>query len=150
MVKVGDVFEIETAKGRAYFQYFGKAPVMGALIRVLPGTYDADPELSKLVEEKTNFWVFFPVSASLKQGVIKKKGNFPLPVHSKEMPVFRSGIINQETKRVNTWWFWDGTQEWMVGSITDEQRKMPIKAAWNDTMLIKRIEDGWLPEKDAF
>jgi hypothetical protein len=68
MIKIGDVFAIETTSGKAYFQFVKKIPPMGSLIRVLPGTYNELPDLDALVEEKTNFWIFFPVSAALKQG----------------------------------------------------------------------------------
>ncbi|KAB0641126.1 hypothetical protein F7R21_16180 [Burkholderia latens] len=52
------------------------------------------------------------------------------------------------TGKVENRWLWDGENEWMVGQITAGQRKLPIREAWNDTMLINRIEEGWLPEKN--
>jgi hypothetical protein len=41
--KLGDVLEIETTKGLAYFQYTHQHPVYGGLIRVLPGLYAERP-----------------------------------------------------------------------------------------------------------
>jgi hypothetical protein len=149
MIKVGDVFQIKTSIGEAYFQYTKKNPTMGSLIRVLPGTYSAEEvNLKELVDVKTNFWIFFPVGAALKRGIIKKAGHFPIPEHSLEAPTFRAGVTDPLTKRVETWWFWDGMKEWKVGEINVEQRKFPIRGSWNDTLLIQRIEEGWLPEKD--
>ena len=46
------------------------------------------------------------------------------------------------------WWLWDGEKEWQIGSITNEQRKLPIRQIWNDTMLIARLEQEWRPETD--
>jgi hypothetical protein len=63
--------------------------------------------------------------------------------------VFRAGVVDPAVGKVVDWWLWDGEKEWRVGSISDEQRKLPIRGCWNDTMLIKRIEEGWLPENDA-
>lgn len=148
MIKIGDVFAIATISGKAYFQFVKKIPPMGSLIRVLPGRYDSEPNLDILVEEKTNFWVFFPVSAALKQGIIQKTKGCTIPAHAKETPTFRAGVVDPSTGRVDTWWFWNGEKEWKVGEITEEQRKFPIRGSWNDTLLVQRIEEGWLPEKD--
>lgn len=148
MIKIGDVFVIATTSGKAYFQFVKKIPPMGSLIRVLPGTYHDEPDLDVLVEEKTNFWIFFPASAALKQGIIQKANSCTVPTHSKETPTFRAGVVDPSTGRVDAWWFWNGEKEWKVGEITEEQRKFPIRGTWNDTLLVQRIEEGWLPEKD--
>ncbi|MFJ2363880.1 hypothetical protein ACIPIN_09290 [Pseudomonas sp. NPDC087697] len=148
MIKIGDVFAIATTSGKAYFQFVKKIPPMGSLIRVLPGTYNEVPDLDVLVGEKTNFWVFFPVSAALKQGIIHKAKGCAIPEHSQETPTFRAGVVNPSTGRVDAWWFWNGEREWKVGEITQEQREYPIRGTWNDTLLVQRIEEGWLPEKD--
>lgn len=149
MIKVGDVFEIKTAIGHAYFQFVKKIPPMGSLIRVLPGTY-SEPidDLSDLIQMKTNFWIFFPIAAAVKNGVVRKVERYDVPPHSKETPIFRTGLVNPESKRVDVWWFWDGEKEWKVGTITEKQRELPIRGTWNDTMLIERIEKGWRPEND--
>ncbi|WP_456280886.1 hypothetical protein M1D55_01370 [Cupriavidus sp. JZ107] len=122
---------------------------MGTLIRVLPGIYHAEPsDLPALVGQATNFWIFFPVAAALKQKIVQKVMNTPVPEHSRQTPVFRAGVVDPSTGKVGTWWLWDGEREWKIGGLTDEQRKLPIRGAWNDTMLVERIEAGWLPEKD--
>lgn len=147
-MRTGDVFSIDTPTGTAYFQFVKKLALMGSVIRVLPGTYGNTPDLDALVEQPTNFWIFFPVSAALKQGAIQKVNTFKIPQHSQKPPIFRAGVIDPSTGRVETWWFWDGEKEWRVGEITDEQRKLPIRGAWNNTLLVERIVEGWLPEKD--
>jgi hypothetical protein len=149
IVKAGDVFGIKTANGDAYFQFVKKVVPMGSLIRVFPRIYAEErPDWEKLVAHDTNFWIFFPVGAALKQGIVQKMANCAIPEHSRNTPVFRAGVVDPATSKVETWWFWDGEKEWKVGSITEEQRKLPIRDSWNDTFLVKRIEEGWLPEKD--
>jgi|SRR5450830_1436947 len=148
MIKAGDVFSMQTASGSAYFQFVKKNPLMGALIRVLPGMYLNEPDLDELVQKETNFWIFFPVGSALKKKIIQRVKNVVVPLHSKETPVFRTGVVDPSTGRVENWWFWDGEEGRMVGEITEEQRKFPIRGVWNDTLLIQRIEEGWLPEKD--
>jgi hypothetical protein len=149
MVKAGDVFAIKTANGNAYFQFVKKVAPMGSLIRVLPGIYpDRSPEWSELVAHETNFWIFFPVAAALKQGIVQKVAHCMIPDFARKTPIFRAGVVDPSTGKVETWWLWDGEREWKVGSITEEQRRLPIRGSLNDTMLVKRIEEGWLPEKD--
>lgn len=149
MVIFGDVFLIKTSKGNGYFQFVRKNALMGSLIRVLPGIYpDRIPDLDALVVCETNFWTFFPVAASVKYGDVQKVRNCAIPEHARAFPLFRAGIANPSTGKVEDWWLWDGEREWRVGSITEEQRKLPIRGSWNNTLLIKRIEEGWLPEKD--
>ncbi|WP_304589925.1 hypothetical protein [Burkholderia anthina] len=149
MIKSGDIFSIKTSKGNAYFQFVDKLPVMGSLIRVLPGTHVEQPsDWDALVSSESNFWIFFPVAAAKKQGIVEKVAHCPLPEHAKKPPVFRAGVADPSTGKVETWWFWDGEKEWRVGAITEEQRKLPIRGSWNDTLLIQRIEEGWLPEND--
>ncbi|WP_321867675.1 hypothetical protein [Paraburkholderia tropica] len=149
MIRSGDVFGIRTSGGEAYFQYVKKVAPMGSLIRVLPGVFaDAPADLESLVAIETNFWIFFPVGAAFFRGIVRKVGRYAIPDHSESVPVFRAGVVDPAVGKVVDWWFWDGETEWRVGSITDEQRRLPIRGSCNDTMLIKRIEERWLPEHD--
>ncbi len=79
---------------------------------------------------------------------MKKVDTYEVPEHSRKFPLFRVGVIHPETGKVETWWLWDGEKEWPIGSITEDERKLPIRASWNDTMLVQRIEEGWLPKND--
>ncbi|WP_334043412.1 hypothetical protein [Burkholderia ambifaria] len=149
MIRSGDVFGIGTSGGEAYFQYVKKVAPMGSLIRVLPGVFaDAPADLELLVAIETNFWIFFPVGAAFSRGIVRKVGRYAIPDHSKSIPVFRAGVVDPAVGKVMDWWLWDGEKAWHVGSITDEQRRLPIRGSWNDTLLIQRIEEGWLPEHD--
>ena len=150
MVKSGDIFSIEVASGRGYFQFVCKNELMGSLIRVFPGVRIAPPaDFAAFVEQETNFWTFFPVAKSLKQGLIRKEANCSIPVHAQAMPLFRAGVVDPATKRVETWWLWDGEKTWQIGALGEEQRRLPIRGNWNDTLLKERIEQGWLPERDS-
>lgn len=116
MIKAGDVFSIPTSKGEAYFQYVRKNPLMGSLIRVLPGVFESQPEdMGGLVNNKTNFWIFFPVSGALKLQIIKKVGKFDVPEHSSEMPLFRAGNASSEKKKSKTGGYGMGSESgWLV------------------------------------
>lgn len=148
-VKLGDIIEIPTSKGLAYAQFSHLHPRYNALLRILPGLFDLRPaDLSSIVESPEVFVPFFPLQAAINQDIFEVAGNHPVPDFAKSFPLFRAGVIDPATKKVNIWWLWDGTKEWKVGEITPEQRNLPLRGIWNDTLLIERIESGWTPATD--
>lgn len=66
--------------------------------------YDAEPGVEQLMKEEASFWIFFPVVDFLKSGVIRKVGSFSVPEYSEEMPIFRTGVPNLDTGKVDVWW----------------------------------------------
>lgn len=150
MARPGDVYAIETKKGPGFFQFVKKNKLMGSLIRVFPLEDPARTleNWAELIERETNFWVFFAVDTALRKGLVVKVGHSAVPLHARETPLFRAGIPHPSTRKVGNWWLWDGEKSWQIGELTPEQRKLPIRAAWNDTLLRERLEAGWLPEID--
>ena len=149
-IKIGDIVEIKTAKGLAYGVYTNKhdaPPRFGALIRILDGSFSSRPSPIEDIfgNVPVRFSVFFPLQAAVTKGLVEIVGNVALPSDMSAFPVFRSGLIDPKTKKVNCWWLWDGKREWRIGQLTAEQRKLPIRGVWNDTLLVKRIEQGWRP-----
>jgi hypothetical protein len=148
-IQIGDTIEIPTSKGLAYAQYSHNHPRYGALLRILPGTFATRPdELERLVCQPEVFVTFFPLQAALNKGIFEVVSNFSVPESAKNLPLFRTGVIDPKTGRVKVWWLWDGQREWRVGDISREQRKLPFREIWNDTLLIERIESGWTPYTD--
>jgi hypothetical protein len=144
--RIGDIIEIRTSHGLAYAQYTHEhsvPPKFGSLIRVLPGLYTEPPEIfDSLVEQSPVFMVFFPLHAALRQGIVRQVGNVSVPPSAKDFPVFRDGLEDPVTGKVDVWWLWDGRKEWRIGALTEEQRGFPIRQVVNDTMLIAMIEKG--------
>jgi hypothetical protein len=152
-VQFGDILEIRTSKGLAYAIYTHRheqSPKYGALIRVFDQLYQSRPVgISDLVNIPIRFSTFFPLQAAVEKGIVEIVGNVSTPDSLKSFPLFRSGVIDPQTKKVRTWWLWDGEKSWRVGDLTIEQRSLPIRGIWNDTYLVHRIEEGWRPENDA-
>jgi hypothetical protein len=149
--KIGDIVEIATKRGLAYAQFTHKHKMYSALLRLLPGFYDQRPaDLACLASSGTKFVTFFPLGAAVKRGIVEIVGNTTVPDEAKAFPLFRSGIPDRDTKKVNTWWLWDGEKEWRVGELTPEQMKLPIRGIWNDTVLVERLEADWLPENNSW
>lgn len=145
----GDIIEVSTAKGLAYVQYTHQHPTHGGLIRVFDAVFESRPSgFAEIVKGPVRFSTFFPVRAAVHRGIFKVVGHEVIAPQNAAFPIFRIGIEDPKSKKVALWWFWDGEREWAVGQITSEQRKMPLRAVWNATMLIERIETGWTPQDD--
>ena len=68
--KVGDLYEIETAKGLAYFQYNLENHEWSSLIRVLQGFYKSRPSqgcLAELVKKSHRFQQFLALNKAIRE-----------------------------------------------------------------------------------
>lgn len=148
--KIGDLIEIEVSSGWAYALFTHSSKMYGALLRVFPGIHpNRSEEASALVHQEPLFSCFFPLSAAVKQGRVAVVGIVRVPGELAASPVFRAGMVNPATGKVDNWWLWDGENESRVGSLTPEQRKLDIRGVWNDRLLVDRIVKQWRPEQDA-
>lgn len=147
-VALGDVVEMPTPQGLSYLQFTHRHPIYGELVRVLPGLYDERLDsFEDVVARRARFCTFFPLQAAVAKGIVAVVANEEIPAEARPFPLFRTGLVNSEG-RVENWWLWDGDREWPVGKLTDEQRHLPIRGIWNDTLLVERIVSGWTPESD--
>ena len=79
MVKIGDVFYINTKKGRYYFQYMKRIPKFSYMIRVFSKDCDNKTEnIEGIINMPVLFWIFFPLISAEKQKVIHKYGHVPI------------------------------------------------------------------------
>jgi hypothetical protein len=148
---IGDVYEIRTPLGFAYFQFTHKKPTYGSPIRVLPNVFEERPtDFDTIVRGDERFVIFFPVGAALSRGIITLVGNFEIPLSARRFPLFKDGGgRDPATKQLRSWWLWDGDREWRVPELTPEQKRLPVPWVVNDTMLINQIVSGWSPEDEA-
>lgn len=147
-LKHGDLLEVPTPRGLAYAQYINKHQNYGALLRVFKALHESRPHDIKDAIGEVQFVCFFPLQAAIRQGIVSVVGNAPVPSADRVFPTFRAGVVDPSIGKVSSWWFWDGEREWRVGTLSPEQRRMPIRGIWNDTLLVERIVSGWRPEHD--
>lgn len=102
-----------------------------------------------MVEGQVRFSIFFPVGEAIKRKDAVVVGNVQIPPSLAKFPLFRTGILDPATKKVNQWWIWDGQRSERVNQLTPAQRSLSIRGIWNLAMLMKRLEDGWTPETDT-
>lgn len=148
-IKIGDLVEISTREGFAYAQYINRHRSYGALLRVFRELHQVrPPDLDRVLEGEVQFVCVFPLQSAVSQRIVHVAGNGRVPAEAAKLPVFRNGVMDPRTGKVAVWWFWDGEREWKVGSLTEEQKRMPLLGCWNDTLLSERIVAGWRPEQD--
>lgn len=146
-IKVGDVFEISTSKGKAYLHYIHKDDSTGELIRVLQGLYAETPSnLDDLVATEERYIVSFPLSAATKREIVKPVGYYPALKFSKPQMMrtkhnMRGEFLGWHLVDTATW------QRQLVGSLSPKQMKLSPWGIWNDTLLIERLVNDWSLEE---
>jgi hypothetical protein len=147
--KIGDVIRIKTAKGYAYAQLTHENKLLGFMIRVFPGIHKEPVEdVCELVKQEELYSTFIHRLDFYEEPHIVIVTNCPLTPRSRLFPMFRDGIKNPNTGRVEKWWLWNGENSAPVGPLTEEMKTMPIREFNNYKTLIKKIESGWLPSDE--
>ena len=142
-IKIGDIFEINTSKGKAYLHYIFKDKMTGELLRVLPGLYSERPaSFDKLAGSKEKFMIFFPLSAANKQNIVERVGYYPAesfgkPNYMRTEHNVKGAFLGWHIVDTNTW------QRHLVKNLTPEQKQLSPWGIWNDTLLIERLVDNW-------
>jgi hypothetical protein len=143
-INIGDVYEIETKKGKAYFQYCYMDNSKIEQIKVFNEIYKERPsELDEIIKNKASYFIGFPLGAAYRKKIVEFVGNKALP-ESFVRPIIRRSvhkirgeflgwfIINSET-----------LQRELVKELNDDQKKLSPDGVCNDTFLIERLENGW-------
>lgn len=142
-IKLGDIFEINTHKGKAYLHYIYKDPSVGDLIRVLPGIYPERPaNFDTLAGSNEDYMIFFPLSAAYKRKIIECVGFYPAdgfskPPYMRTEHNVRGEFLGWHIIDTDTW------QRKLVKSLSLDQKQFSPWGIWNDTLLIERITNNW-------
>ncbi|HNR90456.1 MAG TPA: hypothetical protein PKM65_19115 [Spirochaetota bacterium] len=146
-VKIGDMFELVTPKGKAYLHYIYKDKSLGDLIRVLPGIYHEEPiDYIEIAKQKELYLIFFPLSAAYKRNLVKQVAHYDDNNFQKPKFMREKHVIHGEFKG----WYIVDTDSWnnqFVTKLTDEEKLLSPWGIWNDSLLIDRIVEGWTLEK---
>jgi hypothetical protein len=144
--RIGDVIEVPLTRGLAYAHYVHRNAQFGNLLRVFGTVFEARPStavLEELVAGEPQFLAFFPLQAALNQEIVAVAGRVEPSAEAARLPLFRAGNANPKTRKVETWWLWDGEKEWPIGKLSPAQRDLPIQQIVTDVILVDRIESGW-------
>jgi len=147
-IRIGDLFEISTPKGKAYFQYVFELNGIGSLIRVFDGLFDTVPEkLYEIVNNEEKFFVYFPLKYALKYNVVRKVLSSNVPGSVQIPKKMRTPNVDKNGKIL----FWhivdvETLQREVVYNLNDLQKNFSPWGVWNDTILIERLSSGWTLE----
>lgn len=143
-LREGDVLRITTPRGYAYAQCTHRELIHGHLIRVFPGFHDRSlTQFSELVNLPEVFSIFILWGSNVDRDVCDIVGHETIPEKKRTFPIFKAGIVNQVTGKVDTWWLWDGKAEWKVGTLSKDEMNYPLREIWNDVLLVDRITKEW-------
>jgi len=142
-IKIGDIFEMNTLKGKSYLHYIYKDKAIGDLVRVLPGLYSERPaNFDKLAGSKERYMIFFPLSAASKQKIVEQVSFYPSdkfekPKYMRSEHIVRGEFIGWHIIDTETW------HRQLVKRLTSEQKQLSPWGIWNDTLLIENIINEW-------
>lgn len=145
-VKLGDVFQLKTTTGYAYFQCAKEAPAIDSeIIRVFNVTFESvdKVDFKQLLAEKEAYLIQFPIKYALKKNIVEYIGNYQLPQDFVLPRYYRTThIIKGEFK---CWHIVDSEtlERRSISNLSDEEMMLSPWGMWNDTLLVERIVNKW-------
>lgn len=143
-VLLGDICEIETAKGYGYFQCVGFDYQQVELIRVYHAVFpDPIENLSLLNTITDRFFVGFHIGAALRRKIVRRVGNNPLeedferPRFFRDKEMIRGEFRGWRIKDIETGRFN------LEPILTESIQKMSPMGVVNDTLLIDWLDSEW-------
>ncbi len=146
-LEIGTIVEFCTSKGLAYAQVSHNHQEYSNLLRVYDGFYDHRPyHFEPIVNQPVRFSAFIRLNSAVKRGNVEIAGRVAVPQNLQEFPLFRAGSYDLATDTNGAWWLWDGQREWMVGDLSADEWKYPLRGVWNTALFVERLESGWVQE----
>ena len=143
-IELGDIFEINTAKGKAYFQCVKIDKLNCDTIKVFNQLYDERPSsITSLLHVPDYYFIGFALGAALKRKLVEKIGNIPLPTNFESPKYMRSKHVVRG--QFLGWHIVDTKtlKRQFVERLSSEQKQLSQWGTWNDTLLKERLESGW-------
>lgn len=140
---IGNIYEINTKKGKAYLHYIYKDTTLGELIRVLPNLYSERPaNFNELAQANELYSVFFPLSFANKKNIVELVGNysadkFTKPSYMRSEHMVKGEFLGWHIINTDTW------ERQLVKKLSEQQKALSPWGIWNDTLLVERLENDW-------
>jgi hypothetical protein len=155
---IGDIFEIETLAGLAYVQYTHEDEGMGQLVLVLPGLFSKrPPQLDDLANQKELYYTFYTLEDALRKKQANLVSNHPIPDWAKPLPLVRHPGLEDKSGKPQYWVIFPAgnplTLEFLKKTpkftqLSPEQEKLSINGLWSHPYMVRRLAEGWTPERD--
>lgn len=140
-IKLGDIFEIETKKGKGYIQYVQDQEAEGSLVKVFNRLFPQTPEnIKDILSVKDFYYIGFILKDAYQMKIVKLIGHASLPWfycaprYFRTKNIFGTGwnIVDSKTEKRK-----------VIEQLTEKQKKLSPFGIINDTILIERLEEGW-------
>lgn len=146
-IAIGDVFELPTPCGYAYLQYTHEHPLLGSLVRVLDGHFATQQsDVSALIGRPHRFSVFYLVGSAMRDGVVRRVGNYQPPSSVQPFPATRRRMLLD-----SGWEILRNGNEVVerVSQLSEQQKLDPEAENWSDRTLKQRVASEWSWRDDA-
>lgn len=145
-IRLGDVVEIPTARGRVYGQLSHTHGMAGEVLRILPGYFETRPaDLESLVAGPTRYFVFVAIDVAVRRlHVFHHVQLLAVPDHAKRFPP----IIIVPFDGIDgplLWKLWDGESEWLSPTPVHGGRKLSQPSSHSPRLVIAELEAGLEP-----
>jgi hypothetical protein len=141
----GDIYELQTDKGRVYLQYVLCDPIYLHLVRVLPGFFVERPKcFDKLAQQEATYNFF----THLGLDDYVKAAHEPLPAYARSFPLMKVGSSDENGN--GDWSLYDGKTEKHIGRLSAEQLKLPTASIYGPSLMANMISKGWRWEMDSW
>jgi len=144
--KFGDIMEVLTPRGMAYFQYMSQNKDYGDLIKILPGIFAERPKRFEELAKKEGIFVFYPATLATKRKKASIVATMPISAEDKRRKIFRTNSMSNNGHVVTEIVTADG-ESYLTESVDLEEKQLPDTELWNHKMLIHQIISGGRPEK---
>lgn len=154
---IGDILEIKTPSGLAYIQYTHEHPDMGALVRILPGLFERRPkDFTDIARQRELYSTFYTLRYALPKGETEVVSHQPVPDWTKSYPMMRHSDGADATGKSHSWSILRADMPLTVENLkkapkykvlTSELEKLSIDGLWSHPLLVKRLAQGWTPER---
>ena len=145
-MELGAVFELKTKQGNAYLHYIYEDKELGELVRVLPGFYTERPtSFDEVARGQERYMIFFPLAAASKRKLVEQVGAYPTagfhkPKYMRTPHTVKGAFLGWHIVDTDTW------HRQLVKTLTPAQKRLSDWGSWNDTLLVERLEQGWVLE----
>jgi len=143
-INLGDIFGIDTNKGKGYFQCVKIDKLRCDTIKVFNQLYDERPSsIESITNVNDTYFIGFPLSVALHRKLVSKVGYVPLAAdfelskYTRDMHKIRGQFLG--------WHIIDRMtlKRQFVEKLSAEQRALSPGGVWNDTLLKECLEAGW-------
>jgi hypothetical protein len=141
----GEILEVPVGTKFGYVQFIGKHREYGDAILVNPTLHARQAHFSAGFFSG-GYVTFYPAALSVTQKTVEVVAQSSPPTIPKR---FRRPGVTSSDGTVETWVIEGGWRDIVKQELSDEERRIPIAAVWNQEQLSERLAKGWTPETDG-